>query len=495
MVEYNNTIKTKAEFLAKKNPKYIPQIFLLKTHVQTAICKDAVRYLSGKLESLIDTSSLDMGILRNSQFASNFDKNPNIKEIRCGDIHNFMNLLRNRGTGIEAPTAGKSYTFGLGDMNEISKGHADHILKYAETELRIRAETDQIKKQLLELQLENKTNSEKSTKKSLEILKLNYDGLCNSKLSLQGNKLIYSLDGSFRELNEIKNTMKNLYKQTKEFILKDFKEDLETKDRIIEDLKQNYKLFQNELTQNVKCSLTEKKEEMLVEITTGISKRKALDFKSFISSDKASTKEMEASELRRLQNDLLQIRIINKWILHRIKEKNKAKIDELKAQLVSNQYLWEQINESERREALLKQELSFTQQNLATAEKLADYLQSQIEDMNNQRLRLQQFKTTKGRRIIELESKIKKQQSAEREDNQLMLRGLFYQDKQIKSAQISERQGAMEFIDKSRDYLAVIKDLEHKIKRERQLKLDGFKEVSMIREDVNMVASKDKEQI
>lgn len=89
MVEYNNTIQTKAEFLAKKNPKYIPQIFLLKTHVQTAICKDAVRYLSGKLESLIDTSSLDMGILRNSQFASNFDKNPNIKR---SDVETFIIL-------------------------------------------------------------------------------------------------------------------------------------------------------------------------------------------------------------------------------------------------------------------------------------------------------------------------------------------------------------------------------------------------------------------
>ncbi|CAG9315550.1 unnamed protein product [Blepharisma stoltei] len=491
--EYYDTIKTKASFLIQKQKS--PENLFLKLFFQISLCKESINLLQSQLISLIDTTGLDMGITGKSEFACNFDKNTHIKDLRPGDIHNFINTIRNRGTAIEAPTSGKSFTFALSDLNYLTKMLASRIIKYAETEVRIKEEANQIKSQLFDFQLKALSKEEKSVKKSLELFKSNFEGLCNSNISTRGNKLIYTLDSAFRELNEIKSNMKHLYKQTDEFIYKDFKEELQEKGRKIHDLKENHRDYYNEMAQTLKTNLTDKKEEALLEVKSGTSEYKAFELQKFILDDKNDTENKEKTELSRLQDNIIKIRIMNKWILHRIKERKEKQINELKETLQSNQYLWEQINESERREALLKQELSLTQQNLATGEKLADYLQGQIEDMNNQRLRLQQFKTTKGRRIIELEAKVKKQNSADRAENQTFLRGLYIQDKLLKKNFNNEAEGALEYIEKSHEYSAKIKNLEEKIKRERQLKLDGFNEVVMLRDDMNKIGGKDREAL
>ena len=51
-----------------------------------------------------------------------------------------------------------------------------------------------------------------------------------------------------------------------------------------------------------------------------------------------------------------------------MKEKHEREIQNLKQQLTSNQCLWEQLGESQKREQIMKQELYFTQQSLATSE-------------------------------------------------------------------------------------------------------------------------------
>ena len=46
----------------------------------------------------------------------------------------------------------------------------------------------------------------------------------------------------------------------------------------------------------------------------------------------------------------------------------------LKKQVSNNSYLWDQMAEAEKREKILKQELLFTQQSLAAAEKVIEKL-------------------------------------------------------------------------------------------------------------------------
>lgn len=86
-----------------------------------------------------------------------------------------------------------------------------------------------------------------------------------------------------------------------------------------------------------------------------------------------------------------------------LKEKHERDIFNLKQQLTSNQCLWEQLAESEKRESIMKQELLFTQQSLSTCEKIIEKMQQQLETLQNQRLRLQQFKNNKTKRLDELE--------------------------------------------------------------------------------------------
>jgi hypothetical protein len=57
-----------------------------------------------------------------------------------------------------------------------------------------------------------------------------------------------------------------------------------------------------------------------------------------------------------------------KWAL--FKQQQDFKIDNLKQQLSSNATLWEQLAESEKREAILKQELEQSQLEIATYSKM-----------------------------------------------------------------------------------------------------------------------------
>ena len=70
------------------------------------------------------------------------------------------------------------------------------------------------------------------------------------------------------------------------------------------------------------------------------------------------------------------------------KEKHDREMFNLKQQLTSNACLWEQLAESEKREQIMRQELFFTQQSLATCEKIIEKMQNQMEVLQNQRVRL-----------------------------------------------------------------------------------------------------------
>ena len=56
------------------------------------------------------------------------------------------------------------------------------------------------------------------------------------------------------------------------------------------------------------------------------------------------------------------------------KQKYQNEINMLKKQVSNNSYLWDQMAEAEKREKILKQELLFTQQSLAAAEKVIEKL-------------------------------------------------------------------------------------------------------------------------
>ena len=114
-----------------------------------------------------------------------------------------------------------------------------------------------------------------------------------------------------------------------------------------------------------------------------------------------------------------------------MKEKHEREIFNLKQQLTSNQCLWEQLSESEKREQIMRQELFFTQQSLATCEKIISKMQNQLETLQNQRLRLQQYKNNKSKRLEELESKVRQMEILENIDLNKLLDELRLRDKKL----------------------------------------------------------------
>jgi chromosome segregation ATPase len=57
---------------------------------------------------------------------------------------------------------------------------------------------------------------------------------------------------------------------------------------------------------------------------------------------------------------------------------------------------------------VLKQELLYTQQSLAASEKVIDKLKEDLRKSESDRIRLNQYKTSKAQRLEELEGKVRK---------------------------------------------------------------------------------------
>lgn len=79
----------------------------------------------------------------------------------------------------------------------------------------------------------------------------------------------------------------------------------------------------------------------------------------------------------------------------------------------------------------MRQELFFTQQSLATCEKIISKMQNDLEVLRNQRLRLQQYKNNKSKRLEELESKVRQMEILENIDLNKLLDELRLRDRKL----------------------------------------------------------------
>lgn len=490
---YQNTIGLKSLMSSKRmrEDNYIAQSIsegkILKDIFHSFICKFSINFIQQECSLLFDTSKLKNIIVIHNEFTCNADRNYNDITIKIGCLHHYLNNLRNRCTLVEAPTCGKAHVFLVRDMTKLTKKFADCIVKYMETEYRVREESFLVRFDLLNKVKIQKNEEIEELNRVLKNLQVNLDNLVNSKLSQKGNSLIYELDRSHRKLSEIKANMKLMPKQIREIVYLDYKEEIEKNKRKILDLKQNFFNFKSELTQELKADISFHKTNAFTEIKNKTSKNKAKDINVLITEDLNFTKKKQQVDLQSLQNLNRKIWFLNVWAKTYRKNKFQGCIKKLQDDLTSNQFLWEQLNESQRREALLKQELSYTQQSLAAAEKLADRLQTSIEDMNNQRLRLQQYKSNKGKRLNELEVRVKQQEKIEHRDNQLLLTQFYTQNEKVQSLQINEEKAGQDYIPHHLRYQKDISSLKKTLKREQNMKLNAFDELNRFRNEIKNI--------
>lgn len=490
---YQNTIGLKSQISSKRMrednyiSKSISETKLLKDIFQSFICKFSINYIIQECSLLFDTSKLNNIVVIHNEFSCNADRSYNDITKRIGCLHHYLNNLRNRCTLVEAPTCGKAHVFLVKDMTKLTKKFADRIVKYMETEFRVKEESFLVQFEQLEKVKLQKDEEIKELARVLKNLQGNLENLVNSKLSQKGNSLIYELDRSHRKLSEIKANMKLMPKQIREIVYLDYKEEIEKNKRKISDLRQNFFNFKSELTQELKADISFHKTNAFSEIKNKTSKSKARDINVLITEDLNFTKKKQQVDMESLQNLNRKIWFLKVWAKTYRKNKFQRNIKMLQDDLTSNQFLWEQLNESQRREALLKQELSYTQQSLAAAEKLADRLQTSIEDMNNQRLRLQQYKSNKGKRLNELEVRVKQQEKIEHRDNQILLTQFYTQNEKVQSLQISEEKAGQEYIPHHIRYQKEISNLKKTLKREQNMKLNAFDELNRFRNEIKNI--------
>ena len=115
-----------------------------------------------------------------------------------------------------------------------------------------------------------------------------------------------------------------------------------------------------------------------------------------------------------------------------MKTKYQDQINKMKRDMNSNATIWEQLQEAEKRERVLKQELLFTQQSLSASEKTILNLKEEIRHIDAERIRLQNFKSTQYQRLKELEIKNHKAELMEVIDTDKLLMALSSKDQQLR---------------------------------------------------------------
>ena len=93
-----------------------------------------------------------------------------------------------------------------------------------------------------------------------------------------------------------------------------------------------------------------------------------------------------------LQEKFRKLRLMLKVREIAICENYEKKIENIKTQLNSNAALWDSIAESEKREGILKQELVFAHQSIASSEKIINQLKEELKKAETEKSQLLRYK-------------------------------------------------------------------------------------------------------
>ena len=488
---YRDQVEWKIEYAADKpespaereTNKLKAEIYLIKSEFQREFCQISIHHLEREVSALSNALETPSEYSQKESLSTDPSGSQLDLSRKVGVLHQFLNTLRNRGSLVETPMSGKALVFSLRDMAGIVKRFCSNLLRWGNDELRLRSEVAGVQHRALNHTLYMKEQQLKSTQHSLNLMKEHFDKLVNSQLSQKGNQLIYELDTANRQLKELKDNYGSLESSLRELIYREFEERLNTANQKYASLQQQFRDFRNGVTVELSTEISNEKKAILGKLKERQTVRE--DIEKLEREDEARRSDREGKELVKLHAAIRKMRTFHQWARLYQKEKFEQQVEELKERLSSNQYLLEQLSELQRREALLKQELAYTQQALAASEKLADKMQSQIEEMNNQRLRLQQYKTSKGQRLVELENKVKQFQKVEQLDQGKLLAQVITQNKQLRRLQQTEMNTEkLVYQERIRSQVEIAR-LSRKLRTEGELKQVAFQKLDTFREEMH----------
>ena len=173
------------------------------------------------------------------------------------------------------------------------------------------------------------------------------------------------------------------------------------------------------------------------------------------------------------------------------KSRHERELKLMQKQMTSNACLWEQLAEGQKRESIIKQELLYTQQSLASCERIIDRLQSELDALQNDKLRLQQFKNNKSQRLQELEQRVRHLEVLENIDLRKVLEELRAREKALKNLQNLEVnfESRIDAVERRND--TKVKQLEQKYKQEEEMKREAMDKLDTLRAEVKQLEGYD----
>ena len=170
--------------------------------------------------------------------------------------------------------------------------------------------------------------------------------------------------------------------------------------------------------------------------------------------------------------------------------------------MTSNSVLWEQLAESEKREKILKQELTKVQNEVAAQDKVLERLRDEMKLEQIEKHKLIQFKTTKVKRLNHLESMARQMELLHSIDIDKVINSLAEKDAKLRQA-LALNQGTQSFMNeiyrvkkkevrKARDQIAG----ETKLKEEAMVKVEELRsEIALLQGEELSTLSKWKDKI
>ena len=481
-ITYSDSLRRYDDFIEDldgEDPDF-SHISILKNYFIEEICLFGVK----ELENLFENYHFGNIFQSNSFFSCNFDHIEHDSASKMGALQRFINEIRNRSSRVETPTGGYALVFFIKDLTASIRKLTECYLTYNEPQFWSQLELSKLQLEFLTTKFSAVDSQASVFADEAEKILKNFDNIVNLTVTQKGSEIIYNLDSIRRQLKEIEENTKQLENLTRIIVDNEFRDRLETKDREIRDFLQNFKSFQEEIAQSVKNDLEINVSEGIFSVMPYSSKIKRKKIGQILQGTQENVKERKKNELNRLKGELIRIRVFNRFAKLFNKEKVDKEVVSLKEQLASNQVIWEELNHTQRRETILKQELATAQAVLSTSEKNIEKLQKDIEEINSQRLRLQMFRENKLRQGQELKEMIKVEKQSKEKQKKLV--ELMKDQVKIKDLQENEFEAGQEFLSLLEDYENEIKKLKIELEGVREEKEKAFFGLEELRREIDL---------
>jgi hypothetical protein len=482
-IDYKNCLEVYEDFIFKSSQVQSTSAAVIETLKNYFIGKLCLHGIE-KIQNCLRARPENGGRPGLAEFTCNFDSSRTDSTSKIGYLHSFFNCLRNRSSRVETPTAGYALVFYIKDFTHFVRILSENIFDFNESQYFSKTESLKIKNSLLESLLEIKQQETKHCKDDYMATKGNLDFIINNNVTQNGSEIIYTLDSIHRQLREIKENTKLLEHYARIVIKNEFKESLDTKDREIKDFTLNYKSFRVELEQNIQKALEKNVKSGITEIIPYSSKINRKNVSKILNDTKETTKEVNKKKKIQLSNYLSYLRIFHIWAKTKKSEKMEKKVKKLKEKLTLNQEIWEELNHTQRRETLLKQELAHYQYILSSSERVVEELQKEIEDINNERLKLQLYKEKKSKQIMLLQETVALHDKSS--ESYKYINEYQANNTKIAMLQKSEIEASKQFLDSNEAYQTRIKTLRSSLDKIRDQKNEAFASLAAIRADLEV---------